>query len=269
MGKTSSFKTCLQDLKLSVICYYIKYIILIMLILSLFLQQRKSEVGDMLDTNSSIVRRTGEFIANARRGNNSGITSHATSSYQLMNVVNRDEGTYLQIHITARDDIGHERHGGGDFWIATLSALSGNFSTAGRIVDHDNGTYSVYFLAAWQEESHVNITLIHPSAAVEFLQDHVWTVFRIRYEGLYKRDGNESQTNCTLVSTSERWDESKCIYSHPLALGNHVFVCDVPDKNLSCYDLACYGNAQSSKQLQIELEKQLITGNEYLFKEYV
>ena len=95
----------------------------------------KSEVGDMRDTNSSIVRRTGEFIANALRGNNSGITSHATSSYQLMNVVNRDEGTYLHIHIMARDDIGHERHGGGDFWMATLSALSAlfNLGTLGRI----------------------------------------------------------------------------------------------------------------------------------------
>ena len=224
------------------------------------------KVGDMRDTNSSIIKRTGEFITNVRIGNSSGITSHLTSSYQLINVVNRDEGMYLHIHITVRDDIGHERHGGGDFWMATLTALSGNFSTAGRVVDHNNGTYSVYFIAVWEEESHVKIILIHPSAALEFLRDQVWTQFRIVYEALYSRDGNKFISNCSVVSTSELWDDPKCIYSHPLALGNHVFVCGVPDKNMSCSDMFCYGNSKASSKVQEDIWKQLITGNEDLFK---
>ena len=221
----------------------------------------------MRDTNSSIIERTGQFIRNAVSRNSTGITSHVKSSYEVVNAINREEGAYLQIHITARDDLGQQRQGGGDFWTATLSAVNGQYSTAGRIVDHENGTYSVYFISAWKEASDVNITLIHNSAAVAYMKDGVWPVFRIRYEGYFEKGNATSQTNCTVASTSEQLDEDKCVYSHPSALGNYVFVCDIPDKGLSCESLVSYGNNDESDRLQVEVERQILTGNEYLFQE--
>ena len=187
-----------------------------------------------------------------------------------MNILHRDEGSYLHIHINARDDADQPRHGGGDFWTATLSAESGNLSTAGRIVDHENGTYSVFFIVAWGGISNVNITLIHPSAAVNYLRNHVWTQFRVYYDGHFKRGKNESNTNCTVVSTSEVWGggDNKCVFSHPLALGNHVFICEMPDNGLPCDSLLYYGHSNSgtSHELQTLVEKQLMKGHEDLFK---
>ena len=224
------------------------------------------KLEDLRQREGSFFTRAGEFIANGRKLSG-GITSNLTSSYQLINEINRDDEAYIHIIITARDGKGDRRYGGGDFWTATLSAISGNFSTAGQIVDHENGTYSVYFIAAWDEESDIKITLLHPSAAVNYLRDYVWPVFRIRWEGHFKHGNKSSQTICTIASTSEQWDCNKCVFSHPLALGNHVFVCEVPDGNLSCDSLIFYGNpqhAQSSRRLQ-KVVKQLQSGHAYFF----
>ena len=223
------------------------------------------KIEDLRQSGGSFLTQAKEFIANGRKLNSGGITSHFKSSYKLMNEINRDDGSYIHIHITARDDKGDRRYGGGDFWTATLSAVSGNFSTVGQIVDHENGTYSVYFIAAWDEESDIKITLLHPSAAVDYLRDYVWPVFRIRWEGRFNDGNKSSQTICTIASTSEQGDGNKCVFSHPLALGNHVFVCEVPDRNLSCDSFINYGNLQRSERLQNEVVKQLRSGHEYLF----
>ena len=224
------------------------------------------KIGDLRQTNCSFISRANDFIKNVRSGNTGGITSHLTSTYQLMNIVHRDEGSYLHIHITARDDADQPRHGGGDLWTATLSAVSGNLSTAGRIVDHVNGTYSVFFLVAWGGISNVNIILIHPSAAVEYLRNHVWIHVRVYYDGHFKRGKDESKTNCTVVSTSEVWDGDKCVFSHPLALGNHVFICEMPDDGIPCNSLIYYGQSETSFKLQNQVEQQLMKGHEHLFK---
>ena len=43
-------------------------------------------------------------------------------------------------------------------------------ATSGRILDHHNGTYSMYFVAAWSGKVNVNVTLVHPGESIHYLR---------------------------------------------------------------------------------------------------
>ncbi len=212
-------------------------------------------------TNEDIIRR-GQKLSSG------GITSVNGSSYEIINTHRTDEGDFLHLRIIARDRNKHPRHSGGDFWTATLTSASGNYSTSGKIEDHFNGTYSVYFISAWDGRSYLNISLIHASETVQYLRYVVWPIFRLYYDGYYILGNIESRSVCTIVSTSEHWLD-KCVYSHPEALGNHLFICDIPDnKNLSCANFVDYGQVKGGKRLELEgkVVRKLYFGKERLFQ---
>ncbi|XP_072021311.1 NXPE family member 2-like [Amphiura filiformis] len=227
------------------------------------------EIGNLRNKNMSFFAVNEDIIENGIRGNSSGSTSPVTSSYEILGNIHTDNGDFVHILITARDENGQRKLGGGDLWTATLTSKSGNYSTSGRIEDYSNGTYSVYFIAAWSAKSMINITLVHSSESAQYLKYNIWPTCRLYFTGFYISGNTEDTSICTIASTSENW-YNKCEYTHPTALGNHLFLCDMPGKNLSCKNLIDYGQEQTNNKTQIQENqdnqvKKLLHGNEFLF----
>ncbi|XP_035671690.1 NXPE family member 4-like [Branchiostoma floridae] len=100
---------------------------------------------------------------------------HVTCSQNTKIVVlNRDrphrQGDVLTAIVTARDQEGRPKTYGGDFFRARLIRDgSPQASSAGHIIDHDNGTYTVEFPLHWLGNVRIKIQLVHPSEAVKVL----------------------------------------------------------------------------------------------------
>eukprot|EP00058_Branchiostoma_floridae_P009468 XP_002594956.1 hypothetical protein BRAFLDRAFT_103711 [Branchiostoma floridae] len=90
-------------------------------------------------------------------------------------VLNRDrlcrQGDVLEVRVTARDAEGRPKTRGGDFFRARLIGnRSLQESSAGRVTDHSNGSYTVQFPLYWVGSVSVRIQLVHPSEAVQVIQ---------------------------------------------------------------------------------------------------
>ena len=166
-----------------------------------------------------IISRTVEHM------NKSRVTSARFSSYSLVNSL-ISEGKLVHIFITARDDKNKSMSSGGDFWLAVMSAHDNRASTAGRVVDYNNGTYSVYFYAAWSGRANISIVLYHPSRAVQFFCDKFWTVeSKMIWNAQFKvRNKIGARTLCSLILPNSSREYS-CLYPAPDALGNYTLGC--------------------------------------------
>ncbi|XP_072018744.1 NXPE family member 1-like [Amphiura filiformis] len=163
----------------------------------------------------------------------SGITSAAFSCYRLVTPQEQiTKGSLLHFIIEAHDESQQPMPSGGDFLLATMSTTNPyKASTAGRIVDHNNGTYSVYFYAAWSGNVEINVTLVNPSKAVRFLRDTMWNIGpKVFWSATFQNmtialfSNKTFDTNCWV----EHWKDVTsfdCKYPAPNALGDYVFVC--------------------------------------------
>ncbi|XP_038050440.1 NXPE family member 1-like [Patiria miniata] len=188
-----------------------------------------------------------------RRGN-VGMTSYKTSIISPTSPANVTEGEMFRIMIEARDKSNQPRTMGGDFWYATL-ATKGGGSTSGRVLDHANGSYSVYFFAGWSGKASIHITMVHPSEAVDYLVQTVWNAYdRINWLGRFEDGVNKSTTSCVLRRGGP-WT-GKCELSHPYALGKTVLLCGEPAHGLKCDSLvAVYNNNTRIRERARELSK--------------
>ena len=153
------------------------------------------------------------------------VTSARFSSYSLVNS-SISEGELVHIFVTARDDKNESITSGGDFWLAVMSAHDNRASTAGRVVDYNNGTYSIYFYAAWSGRANISIVLYHPSRAVQFIRDKFWKVEgKMIWNAQFDvRNETNSTTLCCLVLPNSSGEYS-CLYPAPGALGNYALGC--------------------------------------------
>ncbi|XP_002734670.1 NXPE family member 3-like [Saccoglossus kowalevskii] len=158
-----------------------------------------------------------------------GMTSPRKSRFWL--VSNADE--VVHVVIEAYDSKGIKRQVGGDFFFAVMFNQA-KASTAGRIIDYQNGTYSVYFYEAWKGEAMIDITLVHTREAVTWLKTFYLPQEQcINWFGTFKDDTSKEITSC-YISSKIIW-ENKCEFSNS-NLGESVFLCEKP-KNLSCETL--------------------------------
>ncbi|XP_072042733.1 NXPE family member 1-like [Amphiura filiformis] len=192
------------------------------------LSENTTEIIEMDDTGMSYIH----------------FTSAKKSTYQLLNQPIR--GSYLHIHMQVRDEDGHPRTVGGDFWLATLISNSNahqgepnqiNAGTAGKIIDHKNGTYSVYFYLGWTGKAEININLVHSNDANSFLRNTYWrTGGKPIWNGYFVRnEGGEEVVACRIRHSLELRNGTRdCEFWFPQAMGQTVFACHNPHPSISC-----------------------------------
>ncbi|XP_029705100.1 NXPE family member 3 [Takifugu rubripes] len=79
-------------------------------------------------------------------------------------------GDQLEVLVQMRDFHGRRKQYGGDFLLARLHSPELGAGVAGRVLDHQNGLYSVSLPLLWSGPAEVEVTLVHPSEAVAVLQ---------------------------------------------------------------------------------------------------
>ncbi|XP_072022850.1 NXPE family member 4-like [Amphiura filiformis] len=193
-----------------------------------------------------------------------GTTSAETSYYKLLNPTDIKVGDIIHFAVIVQDANKRKRVGGGDFWLATLSSdKNPNASTAGKIVDYDNGTYSVYFVAAWNGSAKVQISLVHNSDATCFL-DSLWNTQRILWTASYNIGNKKTDTSCFLITSGISTWNNMCEYPNPKALGKTGFMCEKRN-GFPCSSLNHGSPSTNQKKHMIDEIKGLVKGHEKLF----
>ena len=200
----------------------------------------KPEKSPTIKTSPSPIKQLPEMKPISKsKINPDAITSAKFSRYYLVTPSEQlVQGSMIHVAIEARDQEQQPMVSGGDYWHAVMSCMSTNqphqASTAGRIVDYNNGTYSAYFYAAWSGHAEINITLVHPSIAVRFLHDKLWHIGpKVFWSATFQKNASKSVTQkiqfdtlCWITSKDLKTNTT-CEYpERNQALGNYTFVCN-------------------------------------------
>ncbi|XP_019627248.1 PREDICTED: NXPE family member 3-like [Branchiostoma belcheri] len=179
-------------------------------------------------------------------------------------VLNRDrlyhQGDVLTVRVVARGKDGRPKTYGGDFFRARLvsSDRSPQASSAGHVIDHCNGTYTVQFPLYWTGEALVKIQLVHPSEAVEALQ-RVREVPNKRVFQCIFVDPNNTKAyytrQCFSSANPSLLSHQQCDFSKPAV--NGTWICEKPVDKLPCSTISkCRWNPSKTRAKVLELVSQ-------------
>ncbi|KAL4008218.1 hypothetical protein ACER0C_002070 [Sarotherodon galilaeus] len=139
-------------------------------------------------------------------------------------------GDKLEVLIKIHDFQGHPKNCGGDVLLARLHNPTLHAGVAGQIVDHLNGSYSVFFFLLWEGSAQVEVTLVHPSEAVtELRRLNIEQPDRMRFVSQFRSGSVTETTKCHVCLRPTQ--QPVCNYTD-LQTGEPWF-CYKP-KNLSC-----------------------------------
>ncbi|XP_077980075.1 NXPE family member 3-like [Glandiceps talaboti] len=181
------------------------------------------------------------------KGSSGLLSSRASKLYLRYPEKPIKKGEYVHVIVESYDKYGNRRLKGGDFLQPLMFNQELHQRTAGKVIDHGNGTYSVYFYAAWKGKAHITVNLMCHREAILFL-NHLYADESVHhgFAGRFHMEvssvvGNTSQPEqskpCSLCN--ERIWADACAFINPLSLGRTAFVCEKPD-NLSCDTLIGY-----------------------------
>ncbi|XP_077989314.1 NXPE family member 3-like [Glandiceps talaboti] len=168
--------------------------------------------------------------------NSFGLTSLSKSKLSLVRDKAFRKGDYIQVIMEAYDEYSNRRLRGGDFLQGLMTNEKLGTRTGGRVFDYGNGTYSIYFYAAWKGDATITIRLVCYREAI--LYQNFLNSFenkRSGFQASFRDDKLEEIRNCSLSNELAIWQD-KCGYVNPSSLGKTVLLCDKPEK-LSCGDL--------------------------------
>ncbi|XP_077986147.1 NXPE family member 3-like [Glandiceps talaboti] len=168
--------------------------------------------------------------------NSFGLTSISKSKLSLVRDKAFERGDYIQVIMEAYDEYGNRRLRGGDFLQGLMTNENLGTRTVGRVFDYGNGTYGIYFYAAWKGDASITIHLIRHREAIlyeKFL--HSFENKRIEFSASFTDGKLEEITNCFLTNGLGIWHD-KCGFVSPSSLGKTALICEKPEK-LSCEDL--------------------------------
>ncbi|XP_070539713.1 NXPE family member 4-like [Ptychodera flava] len=141
-------------------------------------------------------------------------------------------GDFITFKISARDVYDRLRVFGGDLWYATMYDQKSKFGTMGKVVDHNDGTYSAHFYAGNAGTVAFRFVLVLQREAITFQRNFLRTTeMRAAWTGTFISGNVTEKSNCFLVREGT-WKD-KCEFPHPKALGKSTFLCD-PPKSLPC-----------------------------------
>ncbi|MCI4378277.1 hypothetical protein PGIGA_G00213930 [Pangasianodon gigas] len=94
----------------------------------------------------------------------------AKSYFVIQGSSKQNIGGQLLVNVHVQNFLGLPKDHGGDFLIARLHSPELGAGVAGKVHDHNDGTYTVLFPLLWAGEAWVEITMVHPSEAVVVLK---------------------------------------------------------------------------------------------------
>ncbi|XP_006819083.2 NXPE family member 1-like [Saccoglossus kowalevskii] len=163
-----------------------------------------------------------------------GVTNVSYSVVDMLsNASNVYIGDIIHLDIYAKDSHGRQRVLGGDYWRAMMVNRKMEAATLGKIVDHDNGSYSIRFYAAWSGRADIEISLIHTREAVRFLRKEYQGIGVVHWKAVYANDSLNETVTCILKREGS-WD--KMCEIRRKEFGRTILLCDVP-KQLTCSDM--------------------------------
>ncbi|XP_070556419.1 NXPE family member 1-like [Ptychodera flava] len=193
---------------------------------------------------------------------NQGRTSAITSTFAIVNKNPIEKGDMIIIKINTYDNYKNIRSLGGDLLRATLFNKDDKFATMGRIVDHENGSYTAYFYAGYAGKVSVEVVLALQREAIQW-QDNVFRKSEPRAWWVGKFiQGDTNETSQCYVIREGTWTD-KCDFPYGKALGKTRFLCDTP-KSLPCHTLS-YISSLNMPPLSSYLISELIE-HDYLFE---
>ena len=194
-------------------------------------------------------------------GTTSTITSAEFSTFTLLS--NPMKGQLLHFLINAVGNDGNPKTTGGDVWCITAYSINKHFFTSGRVLDHQNGSYSAFVFAGWNSKAVIKVKLLYTSHAANFIENNYWSLSVPRvYWTAHFKEGDKTETATCYIGVVS-WDSAQvCAYPRPIAMGNHTsFVCDKPP-SLPCESLNDYLVNRSQTNKAVE---KIGTGNMWLF----
>ncbi|XP_077870531.1 NXPE family member 2-like [Saccoglossus kowalevskii] len=152
-------------------------------------------------------------------------------------------GDVITVRVVARDINGRPRILGGDLWRASIYNTARRFASMGKVIDYNNGTYTIDFYAGSPGVVDLEVVLVLQREAIKYQNDVFRpTEKRASWEGVFRSSNITETSRCVLVRDSTWMD--KCEFPHSKALGKTIFVCDLPD-SLSCNTLTSISNLAS------------------------
>ncbi|XP_077977786.1 NXPE family member 2-like [Glandiceps talaboti] len=192
-----------------------------------------------------------------------GLTSvHNSKVYLFEQKKVYNKGDYVHVVIETYDKYRNARLKGGDFLQGVMIDSDHETTrTAGRVVDYDNGTYSVYFYAGWKGNTKITMTLSYTREAILFLNMlRRRSSERLGWIGTFSDGKTVEQTNCSIINNGI-W-QNKCEFSNKWSLGSTVMVCDkVP--NMSCDTLKTTSHDIEAMEMHTNAD---IQSKSYLFE---
>nr|XP_006812757.1 PREDICTED: NXPE family member 4-like [Saccoglossus kowalevskii] len=173
------------------------------------------------------------------------------------------KGDTVHIVVEAYDKYGNARKKGGDFLQAIMSNKKLVKSTAGRVLDYGNGTYSVYFYAAWAGQASIDVIKPFSREFILYMNNVLrHKELRIPRDGDFGDGVNTYKGVCYLIH-DRRW-ENMCTYENKNSLGQTVLVCDKPKDPLQCKDIV---NVTAYTTYLHRVASEDVAGADYIFKE--
>ncbi|XP_060785546.1 NXPE family member 3-like isoform X1 [Neoarius graeffei] len=154
----------------------------------------------------------------------------AKSYFVIQGSSTQQLGGQLLVTVYVQDFLGLPKNHGGDFLIARLHSPELGAGVAGKVHDHQDGTYTVLFPLLWAGVAWVEITMVHPSEAVVVLKRlQEEQPDRVFFKSLFI-SGNLSETTvCNLCLPLNQ--NPLCNYTDPLT--GEPWYCYKPEK-LGC-----------------------------------
>lgn len=97
-------------------------------------------------------------------------SSPAQSYFVIQGPTEQHIGSQLVVNVHVQNFLGLPKNHGGDFLIARLHSPKLSAGVAGKVHDHNDGNYTVFFPLLWAGEVKAQITMVHPSEAVVVLK---------------------------------------------------------------------------------------------------
>ncbi|XP_056412249.1 NXPE family member 3 [Hyla sarda] len=138
-------------------------------------------------------------------------------------------GDVVEVLVRMHDFEGNPKPYGGDYLQAKIHSPFLKAGAVGKVLDHQNGFYSVYFTLLWPGRVTVSVILVHPSEGIQVLQRlREDKPDRVYFKSLF-RSGDFSETTMCNVCLPKK--QPSCNYTD-LKTGEPWF-CYKPEK-LSC-----------------------------------